>query len=147
MRWVGASDSAKGLGMNPRRISKTAASIVAVIIFILPGLSHAGHPLEMYPLPDEMYSKKWCSDHGGVTGVRMPDGTSADCITTTHVMEVQFAPRWAEAMGWALYYSSESGKRAGIVLIIKENKDLEYWKQLNSTIQHFKLPIDTWKIE
>jgi len=50
-------------------------------------------------------------------------------------------------MGWALYYSSESGKRAGIVLIIKENKDLEYWKQLNSTIQHFKLPIDTWKIE
>jgi hypothetical protein len=147
MKWAGASDSDGGSEMNPRRTFKTGASILAVIILFLPGLSNAGHPLEMYPLPDEMYPKKWCADHGGVTGVRMPDGTSADCITTTHVMEFQFAPRWAEALGWALYYSSESGKKAGIVLIIKEKKDLEYWKQLNSTIQHFQLPIDTWKME
>jgi len=62
-------------------------------------------------------------------------------------MEFQFAPRWAEAVGWALYYSSESWKKAGIVLIIKEEEDLEYWKQPNSTIQHFKLPIDTWKMQ
>jgi hypothetical protein len=136
--------------MGIRRIGRRGTLVVATILLvllILPTFSFARHPLEMYPVPDEMYERKWCADHKGATGVKMPDGTNAACITSTHVVEFQFAPKWAEAIGRALYYGYETGKRAGIVLIIDDEKSLENWKRLNLTIEHFKLPIDTWKME
>ncbi len=77
----------------------------------------------------------------------MSDGSTADCITSTHVVEFQYAPKWAEEIGRTLYYSLETGKKAGIVMIIKDEKGLEDWKRLNMTIEHFKLPIDTWKMD
>jgi len=133
--------------MNTRRLRKTATLILVIIILLLPALSHADRSLEMYPLPDDFYKRKWCSDHHGATEVKISDGTSADCITSTHVVQFQFAPKWAEAIGRTLYYSFETGKKAGIVLIIKNEKGLEDWKRLNSIIEHFNLPIDTWKME
>jgi hypothetical protein len=39
------------------------------------------------------------------------------------------------------------GKKAGIVLILETMKDGKYWIRLNTTIEHFNLPIDTWSIE
>lgn len=57
-----------------------------------------------------------------------------------------FGPKWAEAIGQALYYSLQTGKRAGVALILEKPKDHKYWIRLNSTIQHFGLPIDTWKM-
>jgi hypothetical protein len=41
----------------------------------------------------------------------------------------------------------KTGKKAGIVLILETKKDRKYWIRLNSTIEHFNLPIDTWSIE
>jgi hypothetical protein len=86
-------------------------------------------------------------DHRGAMDVRMADGGTADCIASTHVAMLQFAPKWGEAIGPALYYSLLTGKKAGIVLIIKEQSDLEHWKRLNTTIEHFQLPIKLWKID
>jgi hypothetical protein len=44
-----------------------------------------------------------------------------------------------------LYYSIQTGKRAGVVLILEEEADRKYWIRLNSVIEHFNLPIDTWE--
>jgi hypothetical protein len=33
---------------------------------------------------------------------------------------------------------------ASILLVV--NKDRKYWIRLNTTIQHFSLPIDTWDV-
>ena len=35
----------------------------------------------------------------------------------------------------------------GIVLILETMKDRKYWIRLNTTIEHFNLPIDTWNVE
>jgi hypothetical protein len=40
----------------------------------------------------------------------------------------------------------QTDKKAGIVLILENMKDRKYWIRLNTTIQHFNLPIDTWNI-
>jgi len=117
------------------------------VILVMPILAGADRPQEMFSLPSDYYRQQWCTEHRGATEVRMADGSSADCITSTHVVQFQFAPKWAEAIGTALYYSSQTGKKAGIVIIIKEDHDLEYWKRLNATIEHFKLPIRAWKVE
>jgi hypothetical protein len=34
-------------------------------------------------------------------------------------------------------------KKAGIVLRLENMKDRKYWIRLNTTIEHFNLPIDT----
>jgi hypothetical protein len=41
----------------------------------------------------------------------------------------------------------QTKKKPGIVLILETVKDRKYWIWLNTTIEHFNLPIDTWNIE
>jgi len=53
---------------------------------------------------------------------------------------------WAEAVGQSAYYSLQTGKKPGIVLIVETTKDRKYWIRLNTTIEHFNLLIDTWSI-
>ena len=94
--------------------------------------------------PEKWYQEKWCSERKGVIEYQLPDKTRCDCLTDTHAIEIEFANNWSEAIGQSLYYSIQTGKRAGIVLILEKEKDRKYWIRLNSTIKHFKLPIDTW---
>jgi hypothetical protein len=74
------------------------------------------------------------------------DGTRCDCLTDTHAIEFDFADGWAEAIGQSSYYSLQTDKKPGIVLILETIKERKYWLKLNSTIQHFNMPIDTWNI-
>jgi hypothetical protein len=133
--------------MNLRRMHKAGNLILFTIVFLLPALCHADRSKGVYPVPVDFYKKKWCAEHQGATEVKTSDGTRADCVTSTHVVEFQFAPKWAETIGRALYYGFETGKKAGIVLVIRDEKDLDAWNRLNSIIEHFNLPIDAWKME
>jgi hypothetical protein len=45
-----------------------------------------------------------------------------------------------------LTYALQTGKKGGVVLILETRKDRKYWIRLNTTIEHFNLPIDTWKV-
>jgi len=63
---------------------------------------------------------------------------------STHAIEFDFGNNWTEAVGQSAYYAIQTGKRAGIVLILETMKDKKYWIRLNTTIEHFSLPIDTW---
>jgi hypothetical protein len=53
---------------------------------------------------------------------------------------------WSEAVGQSAYYSIQTGKRAGVFLILETMKDRKYWIRLNTTIEYFNLPIDTWRV-
>jgi hypothetical protein len=57
-----------------------------------------------------------------------------------------FGIGWSETIGQSAYYSLQTKKKAGIVLILETMKDRKYWIRLNTTIEHFNLPIDTWPI-
>ena len=103
--------------------------------------AHAGHLH-----PEAFYQDAWCSAMGGDAEVRLADGTRADCLMDGHAVEVDFGPKWAEAIGQALYYAMQTGKRAGVLLILEEPGDRKYWLRLNSTIMHYGLPIDSWEI-
>jgi hypothetical protein len=102
---------------------------------------------EAHKNPEKYYQQQWCSQFRGEAEVRLPDGTRADCLTTNNAIEFDFGPKWAEAIGQSLFYSLQTGKRAGIVLILEKQDDYKFFIRLNSTIQHFNLPIDTWEIK
>ncbi len=95
---------------------------------------------------EKFYQERWCKANGGETEVVFPDKTRCDCLTSTHAIEFDFGKKWAEAIGQALYYSIQTGKRPGVVLILEKKSDYKYWIRLNTIIEHFRLPIDTWKV-
>lgn len=86
------------------------ALILATIQNALPAHTH----------PEKYYQEKWCSEHNGQAEVVLPDKTRAGCVTSTHAIEFDFGKKWAESLGQAFYYSLQTGKRAGIVLIMEE---------------------------
>jgi hypothetical protein len=53
---------------------------------------------------------------------------------------------WTEAIGQSAYYSMQTKKKPGVVLILETIKDRRYWIRLNTTIEYFNLPIDTWNV-
>jgi len=112
-----------------------------LITFLIPGNALGAHAcLESW------YQTAWCDAHAGKREILMPDGSRCDCVTVSHAIEIEFAVKWAEAIGQALFYSLQTGKRGGIVLIVERDSELRFWIRLNSTIQHFGLPLDTWMV-
>lgn len=110
-----------------------------LFLFVSPSLAAHEHP-------EKWYQEQWCEQNRGKQEVILPDRTRADCITGKYAVEVEFANKWAESVGQSLFYSLQTNKRAGIVLIIESTDDLRYWYRLNSVIQHNNLPIDTWMV-
>ena len=62
----------------------------------------------------------------GQVEVVLPDGTRCDCVTETHAIEFDSGSKWAETVGQSAYYALQTGKRAGIVLILETMKDRKY---------------------
>lgn len=114
------------------------------IIFILFILLLAATAYATRQHPEKYYQKQWCKEQNGRNEVILPDSTRCDCLTGTLAVEFDFGDKWAEAIGQALYYSLQTGKKAGVVLILEDKNDYKYWIRLNSTIDHFDLPIDAW---
>lgn len=52
--------------------------------------------------------------------VRLWDGTRVDMLTPTHAIEVDWAHKWAEAVGQSLYYSELTGKPPGVLLLVRD---------------------------
>lgn len=92
--------------------------------------------------PERYYQERWCARHKGRMEVRLKDGTRCDCVTKDRAVEVEFAPKWTEAVGQALYYAMRMEKRAGIVLILERELDWKYWLWLQSVIERYRLPIE-----
>jgi hypothetical protein len=83
----------------------------------------------------------------GISEYRLPDKTRVDCETETHSIEFDWSKKWYEAVTQSLFYAMQTGKRAGVVLIIKKPKHYKHWIRLNSLIEYYKLPITTWIIK
>lgn len=96
---------------------------------------------------EKYYQAKWCNEQSGEVEVVLPDRTRCDCLTKNNAVEFDFGPNWAEAIGQSLYYSSQTGKRAGIALILEKPSDYKYWIRLNTVIEQNALKIDTWMIK
>ncbi len=93
---------------------------------------------------EKWYQEKWCAEQKGRVEVRLPDKTRCDCLTDEYAIEFDFGPKWAEAIGQSLYYSIQTGKKPGIVLILESDKDYKYWIRLNTVIDEYHLSIKTW---
>ena len=81
--------------------------------------------------------------------VRTSDGAIAgrvDCLTEHYAIEHDFADKWAEGIGQALFYSAMTGKKAGLVLIAESAADCKYVSKALETIEQHKLWLTVWVV-
>lgn len=94
--------------------------------------------------PEKYYQELWCSARG-ISEYRLKDATRIDCLTPTHAIEFDFAPKWAEAVGQSLYYAMMTNKKPGIVLILENpQKDCKYYERIKKLCEKYN--IDLWTI-
>ena len=62
------------------------------------------------------------SKYGGKLEARLWDNTRVDILTNEEAIEIDFARKWAEAIGQAKYYSYVSGKKPAIILLISSKE-------------------------
>lgn len=112
--------------------------IAVVIIYIFGFLGSAFAALHS----ERYYQEQWCNSHGGVTEYVFDDKSRVDCLTETHAIEVEFAPKWKEAIGQALYYSIKTNRKPGIV-IVRENpeNDAKYIKRLRIVSEEYGIEL------
>ncbi len=74
----------------------------------------------------------------------LPDRTRVDCLTDTHAVEFDFGPKWAEAIGQALYYASQTNRKAAVVLILRSPKDERYVRRIEAAVADSGIKLDIW---
>jgi hypothetical protein len=118
-----------------------------IVSLILTAIIAATAAYAAHQYLEKDYQNKWCKEQKGRTEVVMEDRTRCDCLTSTYSVEFDFANKWAEAVGQSLNYSFKTGKKAGIVLILEDEKDKKYLDRLNGMIKEKKLPIKVWSVD
>lgn len=85
------------------------------------------------------YQAYWCNKKGGVMEYRLNDKTRVDCLLPTMAVEVDFAPKWHECIGQALYYGRKTRRTPACVLIMENGEnDLRFLYRLRYTVYNKK---------
>lgn len=118
--------------------------VILILIILVSPTTYSKEPKRRVYFEKD-YQKYWCDKNCGTTEVISPDKARVDCVTDTHAIEFDFANKWAESIGQAIYYSVELEKKAGVVLIVEDKiKDQRYINRLLKANQ--KLNMDIWYI-
>ncbi len=90
---------------------------------------------------ERFYQYKHCL---GEKEVSLDDRTRVDCIVGDEAQEYDFANKWAECIGQALYYGAMTAKKPVCVLIIEKERDQRFVKRavtVAKAYRHFYLKI------
>lgn len=75
----------------------------------------------------ELYwSELFCQEQLGETEVRTASGKRVDCLTDTQAWEMDYASKFYQGVGQALYYGWETGREPALVLLVEQPKDYRY---------------------
>ena len=122
-----------------------AMLVMALMIIAVAGSSNAN---AKHKELEKVYQDKWCSAHHGTVEAKFPgEDVRCDCLTADYAVEFDFAPKWAESVGQALYYATLSGKKATVVLIMEHPADKIYVERVERLIKYHHLNVEVLTIE
>lgn len=88
---------------------------------------------------EKVYQAQWCKAKGGIMEYKLDDTTRVDCLLPTMAVEFDFAQKWAECIGQALYYGQKTKRTPACVLIMENpEKDQKYLRRLRYTVYNKK---------
>lgn len=87
--------------------------------------------------------RTWCAS-GSVEHV-LPDRTRVDCLTDEYAIEFDWAAKWAEGAGQAIYYGTATGRKPAVVLIVRSLNDIRHVNRLLAVAERTGLRV--WLME
>ena len=90
--------------------------------------------------PEKHYQNRFCY---GQTEFVLPDKTRIYCLTDLYAVEVDFAQKWAECIGQAIYYAEMTGRQPACLLIIETDKDLKHLEKIRKLKDKYNLTVWT----
>jgi len=113
--------------------------VFVVLGMVLPGTVFA----QDYTSGETFSNEKGYADHycKGIREYSLPDRSRVDCLMPHEAQEYDWGHKWYEAIGQSLWYAMNTGRPAGIVLIIKERRDVAAAQRCADAIKHYGLPI------
>lgn len=91
------------------------------------------------PMKEGDYVNMYCR---GIIEYQLPDRTRVDCLTDEYAIEYDWAKKWAESIGQAMYYSKMTGKKPAVAIIIRDPYEriyIERIKKANPDIKIFEI--------
>jgi hypothetical protein len=121
--------------------------IIVAFFLMLTSCTLFAEAVQVVTHNESYYQRLWALDYDSELEVILKDGTRCDIVTIDHAIEVDWARKWAEAIGQSLNYSMQTGKRGGILLIMDGERDEKHWVRINQIVENFSLPIDLFRIK
>jgi hypothetical protein len=88
---------------------------------------------------EKEYQAYWCNAKGGQMEFVLNDKARVDCLLPKMAVEFDFAPKWAECIGQALYYGKKTNRTPACVLIMENpDRDYRYLYRLRYTVYQKK---------
>ena len=79
---------------------------------------------------ESYYVNQWCTSDFGRKEAILWDGTRVDGLAKDYAVEFDFAKKWAESIGQALYYSKMTGKKPATAIILTSPLDYRFVKRI-----------------
>ena len=114
-----------------------------IFIFLIILSFNASQSQAKHLYKEKEYQEYWCIAHGGAQEYVLDDKTRIDCLTDTHAIEFDFANKWYECVGQSLYYSLQTGKQAGAVLIMEKPIDKFYLIRMKKLAKKYNITVWT----
>jgi hypothetical protein len=73
---------------------------------------------------EKEYQSEFCRFIQGQSEVVLDNKRRVDCVDSTYAVEVDFAHKVFEGIGQSEYYAYKTNKKAGLLLIVETDKDL-----------------------
>ena len=89
---------------------------------------------------EDYYNRQFCSEVSWQAEYRLPDRSRVDCLTDTHAYEADGLKVY-ESIGQSLYYAAETGKKPGILLLIRKKNSDRHIRKVKRVIENWGLPI------
>lgn len=96
-------------------------------------------PLFLFALEKD-YQVPFCNDLNGTIEYRLDDLSRVDCLTDEFAIEVEFAKKWKEAIGQALFYGIKTNRTPAIALIV-DNNDTKHINRLNVVSERYGIKV------
>ena len=88
---------------------------------------------------ERYYQEIYCDLVNGATEFVLDDKSRVDCLTDDEAIEVDWASKWAECVGQALYYGAETNRKSKCLLIGNKEDYDKYSSKIDFLVKHHNL--------